>query len=249
LRWTVAAVADAATRFRRITGAREGMTELMRALARHETLATARRIAHEGCLVMALVAPASSATKGRWCGSRIYVRVPDVNVRAPDRSAARSARTCGLVLATSQLGASPPHPCITHPVATAHKTILIAKNLHHRRFPVARPVRLMTRLRPPRREANRCSAPSTRSPRVLRCARVLGEVARRRALPSAARSHRPQRVRLEGKLADQGASHLVGTPWRDTSARSPSIAPSGPLVDRPRVEPLERPAPRRSTAR
>jgi transposase-like protein len=37
LRWTVAAVADAATRFRRVTGAGEGMTALMRALARHET--------------------------------------------------------------------------------------------------------------------------------------------------------------------------------------------------------------------
>ena len=36
LRWTVAAVADAATRFRRITGAREGMTQLMRALAHHD---------------------------------------------------------------------------------------------------------------------------------------------------------------------------------------------------------------------
>jgi transposase-like protein len=34
LRWTVTAVADAATRFRRITGAREGMAELMRALER-----------------------------------------------------------------------------------------------------------------------------------------------------------------------------------------------------------------------
>ena len=32
LRWTVAAVADAATRFRRVTGAREGMAELMRVL-------------------------------------------------------------------------------------------------------------------------------------------------------------------------------------------------------------------------
>jgi putative transposase len=44
LRWTIAAVADAATRFRRVTGAREGMTELMRALARHEnaTAAAAR---------------------------------------------------------------------------------------------------------------------------------------------------------------------------------------------------------------
>ncbi len=40
LRWTVAAVADAATRFRRITGAREGMTELMRALTRHENSTT-----------------------------------------------------------------------------------------------------------------------------------------------------------------------------------------------------------------
>lgn len=40
LRWTVAAVADAATRFRRVTGAREGMTELMRSLARHENAAT-----------------------------------------------------------------------------------------------------------------------------------------------------------------------------------------------------------------
>jgi transposase-like protein len=36
LRWTVTAVADAATRFRRIMGAREGMTQLMRALTRHE---------------------------------------------------------------------------------------------------------------------------------------------------------------------------------------------------------------------
>lgn len=34
-RWTVTAVADAAQRFRRITGAREGMTALMRALAQH----------------------------------------------------------------------------------------------------------------------------------------------------------------------------------------------------------------------
>ena len=41
LRWTAAAVADAATRFRRITGAREGMTQLLRALKDHEnTLAT-----------------------------------------------------------------------------------------------------------------------------------------------------------------------------------------------------------------
>ena len=36
LRWVVAAVSDAATRFRRITGAREGMTPLMRALAQRE---------------------------------------------------------------------------------------------------------------------------------------------------------------------------------------------------------------------
>lgn len=36
LRWTVAAVADAATRFRKVTGAGDGMTALMRALARHE---------------------------------------------------------------------------------------------------------------------------------------------------------------------------------------------------------------------
>jgi putative transposase len=36
LRWTVTAVADAATRFRKIMGAREGMSQLMRALTRHE---------------------------------------------------------------------------------------------------------------------------------------------------------------------------------------------------------------------
>ena len=36
LRWTVAAIADAATRFRRATGAREGMTQLVRALKDHE---------------------------------------------------------------------------------------------------------------------------------------------------------------------------------------------------------------------
>jgi transposase-like protein len=41
LRWVVAAVADAATRFRRITGAREGMTPLMRALAQRENSAAA----------------------------------------------------------------------------------------------------------------------------------------------------------------------------------------------------------------
>jgi len=38
LRWTVTAVADAATRFRRITGAREGMAELVRVL--HERAST-----------------------------------------------------------------------------------------------------------------------------------------------------------------------------------------------------------------
>jgi putative transposase len=36
LRWTVAAVADAAGRFRPITGAREGMSRLQRALDRHD---------------------------------------------------------------------------------------------------------------------------------------------------------------------------------------------------------------------
>jgi putative transposase len=36
VRWTVTAVADAATRFRRITGARDGMAQLTRALAQHE---------------------------------------------------------------------------------------------------------------------------------------------------------------------------------------------------------------------
>jgi len=41
LRWTVTAVADAATRFRRIMGAREGMTHLMRALAQRENSSTA----------------------------------------------------------------------------------------------------------------------------------------------------------------------------------------------------------------
>jgi transposase-like protein len=40
VRWTVTAVADASTRFRRITGAREGMTQLMRALAQHENSIT-----------------------------------------------------------------------------------------------------------------------------------------------------------------------------------------------------------------
>ncbi len=36
LRWTVTAVADAAGRFRRITGARDGMTQLVRPLKDHE---------------------------------------------------------------------------------------------------------------------------------------------------------------------------------------------------------------------
>lgn len=39
-RWTVTAVADAAQRFRRITGAREGMAALMRALTQHENATT-----------------------------------------------------------------------------------------------------------------------------------------------------------------------------------------------------------------
>lgn len=38
-RWTVTAVADAAQRFRRITGANEGMTALVRALTQHENAA------------------------------------------------------------------------------------------------------------------------------------------------------------------------------------------------------------------
>jgi hypothetical protein len=36
LRWTVTAVADAAGRFHRVTGAREGMAVLVRALKGHE---------------------------------------------------------------------------------------------------------------------------------------------------------------------------------------------------------------------
>ena len=40
LRWTVTAVADAAGRFRRITGARDGMTALVRALKDHEKATT-----------------------------------------------------------------------------------------------------------------------------------------------------------------------------------------------------------------
>ena len=40
LRWVVAAVSAAATRFRRIMGAREGMTPLMRALAQRENSTT-----------------------------------------------------------------------------------------------------------------------------------------------------------------------------------------------------------------
>lgn len=40
LRWTVAALADAATRFRRATGARVGMTQLVRGLKDHENALT-----------------------------------------------------------------------------------------------------------------------------------------------------------------------------------------------------------------
>jgi len=36
LRWTVTAVADAASRFRRVVSAREGMSKLLRALAAHD---------------------------------------------------------------------------------------------------------------------------------------------------------------------------------------------------------------------
>jgi transposase-like protein len=43
LRWTVAAVSDAATRFRRVTGAREGMAELMRVLRERTSAASASR--------------------------------------------------------------------------------------------------------------------------------------------------------------------------------------------------------------
>ena len=40
-RWTVTAVADAAQRFRCITGAREGMAALVRALTQHDNATTA----------------------------------------------------------------------------------------------------------------------------------------------------------------------------------------------------------------
>jgi hypothetical protein len=43
LRWTVTAVSDAATRFRRITGAREGMAELMRVLRERTSTAAGSR--------------------------------------------------------------------------------------------------------------------------------------------------------------------------------------------------------------
>jgi putative transposase len=43
VRWTVTAVADAATRFRRVTGAREGMNKLVRAR-------TSRELQHIGCI-------------------------------------------------------------------------------------------------------------------------------------------------------------------------------------------------------
>jgi len=36
MRWTVAAIADAATRFRRATGTRDGIAKLVRALKDHE---------------------------------------------------------------------------------------------------------------------------------------------------------------------------------------------------------------------
>jgi hypothetical protein len=36
VRWTVTALADAASRFRRVTGAREGMAKLMSVLKDHE---------------------------------------------------------------------------------------------------------------------------------------------------------------------------------------------------------------------
>jgi hypothetical protein len=41
LRWTVTAVADPAGRFRRITGTRDGMAALVRALKDHENALTA----------------------------------------------------------------------------------------------------------------------------------------------------------------------------------------------------------------
>ena len=52
LRWTVTAVADAADRFRRVNGARDGMTALVRALKDHENAATgsaSRKHASETC--------------------------------------------------------------------------------------------------------------------------------------------------------------------------------------------------------
>jgi putative transposase len=39
MRWTVAAIADAATRFRCVMGTRDGMTQLVRALKDHENAA------------------------------------------------------------------------------------------------------------------------------------------------------------------------------------------------------------------
>ncbi len=41
MRWTVAAIADAATRFRRVMGTRDGMTQLVRALKDHENAVAA----------------------------------------------------------------------------------------------------------------------------------------------------------------------------------------------------------------
>jgi transposase-like protein len=43
LRWTVTAVSDAATRFRKITGARDGMAELMRVLREKPSAAATSR--------------------------------------------------------------------------------------------------------------------------------------------------------------------------------------------------------------
>jgi hypothetical protein len=46
LRWKVAAIADAATRFRPVIGAREGMTRLVRALKDHEVWRKERHAEH-----------------------------------------------------------------------------------------------------------------------------------------------------------------------------------------------------------
>ena len=44
LRWTVTAVADAASRFRRVIGARDGMAKLLRSLAAHDVNAIEPRL-------------------------------------------------------------------------------------------------------------------------------------------------------------------------------------------------------------